>query len=710
VNHSPDFTSPTQPTPTQPGATTGAPTPAATYAGDVPRPADPKQIGPSPGSPAPAETPTAAAPETPPVPRSWWARLWRSLGRDAGLVAPSLLISLIAAPILLVLFSVSIATVIVWVGVLLLPLTLTVARAFGSLSRARARVWGAPIAEAAPRPRGRGLRWWLAPLADARAWLDLLFEAVFALPIRILTFVVSAAWFFGGLGGLTFFFWGRFLPDGGGNTIDWVAAWVTDSPVTNLGFTAEATFQFVVGFVLLVSFPFILHALALLEIVTIRAALSHDFAGTSGSAAQGPPFGSAPDDARAHDASDSATPSPTSETAPNAPTFSPSTGGEGWFWLISGFVGAVLVAISWPVTTVLYEVPTVFAMLIALTQALALVLAVRWPIAAIGLSLIAQVVSILLTADTSGSVWPFTVTSLLALVFLHLVIGLRHSWTRLAALWAISAIIGVFALVLPHAGGFAGALSNVITTLSIAAAAGLIGVVGNLLIQGRRQLESERELTAAELAKRQELEERNRIAQELHDVVAHSMSVISVQATTAKYRLPALDERSLGEFDSMATSARQALTEMRGLLAILRGGRDADLAPQPTVDDIPALVDLTRGSGASVDLEFPDESLALSPTTSLTAFRIVQESLSNALRHAPGAAISVTVAPSGSRLDVTVINGVPDAAAPTVGKGHLGGGFGLKGMRERVEALGGSLQVGPTDSGGFEVRASLPND
>lgn len=148
MNHSPDLTSPA---------------PADTYAGDVPRPAEPPQIGPN--TQAAADSPAATAP------RSWWARLWRNLGRDAGLVAPSLVISVIAAPVLVVLFSVSIATVIVWVGVLLLPLTLTVARAFGNLSRARARAWGAPITEAAPRPRGRGLRWWLAPLSDARAWL-----------------------------------------------------------------------------------------------------------------------------------------------------------------------------------------------------------------------------------------------------------------------------------------------------------------------------------------------------------------------------------------------------------------------------------------------------------------------------------------------------------------------------------------------------------
>ncbi|UVI35754.1 sensor histidine kinase [Brevibacterium spongiae] len=696
MNHSP--------TPAAPVSSTGAPRSGTPYAEEVPRPAEPQPFS-QPDGPPP-RTPWARE-------RSWWGRLWHNLGRDAVLVAPSLLISLIAFPVLITLFSVSIATVIVWVGLLLLPLTLTVARAFGNLSRARARAWGAPITEAEHRPRRSGLRWWLAPLSDARAWLDLLFEAVFALPIRILTFSVVAAWFFGGLGGITHFFWGAFVPDGGGNTVDWVVAWVTNSPVTDLGFSAEATFQFIVGIILLLTFPFILHAMALLEIVSIRAALSHDFEGAG--AAQNPgDRRNAPTAAvsaaktQAQSSGAPAVPSATPETSPNPSRFRVIAGGEGWFWLISVFVGAVLVAISWPVTTVLYDVPTVFAMLIALAQSAALVLAVRWPIPAIGLGLAAQIVSILLTVDISGEVRPFTVTSLLALVFLHLIIGLRHRWIHLVALWSASAVIGVLALLLPHAGGLPGAMSNVIATAAIAAGIGIIGVIGNLLIQGRRQLETERELSAAELAKRQELEERNRIAQELHDVVAHSMSVISVQATTAKYRLPGLDERSLGEFDSMASSARQALTEMRGLLAILRGGRDADLAPQPTVEDIPALVDVTRGSGAVVELDLPDGSLDLPPTTSLTAFRVVQESLSNALRHAPGAPVAVTVTVIGTRLEITVLNGEPDGEAPAGGQHHLGGGFGLKGMRDRVEALGGNLQVGPTERRGFEVRASLP--
>lgn len=673
MNHSP--TAPI--TPVSPGASqSGNP-----YAEEVPRPAEPQPTDPTHRSPSQSPAPQD---------RSWWARLWHNLGRDAGLVAPSMLISLIAMPVLIALFSVSIGTAIVWVGVLLLPLTLTVARAFGDLSRARARVWGAPIAEAAAPPRGRGLRWWLAPVGDARAWLDLLFEAVFALPIRILTFVVSAVWFFGGLGGITHFLWGAFIPDGGGDTVDRVVAWATNSPVRDFGFAAEASFQSVVGLILLLTFPFVLHVMALLEIVTIRAALSSDWART---AAEHPHPNAA---------------SPSFASAPSSSILSTAAGNRSWFWFMSVFVGVVLVAVAWPVTTVVYDVPTVFAMLIAFALSASLVLAVRWPIAGIGLGLAGQLVSILLTADISGAVRPFTVTSLLALVFLHFLIGLRHRWIHLVAVWTASLLIGVLALVMPHAGGFSGALSNVITTLSIAAGAGIIGVIGNLLIQGRRQLETERELSAAELAKRQELEERNRIAQELHDVVAHSMSVISVQATTAQYRLPGLDERSLGEFDSMASSARQALTEMRGLLAILRGGRDADLAPQPTVDDIPTLVDITRGSGAAVDLDFPSEALSLSATASLTAYRVVQESLSNALRHAAGAPVAVTVTAIGTRLEISVLNGTPDGGPDTGGHSHLGGGFGIKGMRERVEALGGSLRVGPTDNGGFEVRATLP--
>lgn len=555
-------------------------------------------------------------------------------------------------------------------------------------------------------------------MADGRRWLDLLFEAVFALPIRLFAFAVVIPWFFGALGGMTYFFWGRFLPDGNTDAISFIAAWWNDSSVVDLGFGAEATFQFIAGLILLLTFPFVLRAMARLEIAAITAGLApgHDGAASAGKARAGDPAGHDPDGTAFATLSDSeALGSP----AANSPLS--RAAGEGWFWLLSIFVGVVLVAIGWPVTAVVYGMPAVVAMLLALTSSGALVLAVSKPIPAIVLGLASAAAGIVLAADTTGEVWPWAVTSILALIFLHLIIGLRHSWLHLVILWSLSTALGALSLTMPHAGGLSGALANVITTVSLTAGISAIAVIGNLWIRGRTQLATERQLSAEELAKRQELEERNRIAQELHDVVAHSMSVISVQATTARYRLPELDGRSVEEFDSIAGSARQALNEMRGLLAILRGGRDADLAPQPMIDDIPDLVEATRGSGAEVELEFPTEPISLNPTTGLTAFRLVQEALSNALRHAHGAPIRVSVGVDESQLSIGVVNGVPNSndarlghsssAPPDAGQqtpGHRGGGFGLKGMRERVEALNGTLQVGPTVEGGFEVLAILP--
>ena len=671
---------------------TDAPSWPSTYSENVPRP-----------------------PDTPPQTRSWWSRMWHNLGRDAILVLPGFFVSLIGFVVLITMFSVSISTIVIWIGALLLPVTLYVATGFANLSRARARQWGAPIAEVVRRPRGHGISGWFGVMAEGRRWLDLLFEAVFALPIRLFTFSVVIPWFFGALGGMTYFIWGRFLPNDNTDLISFIAAWWNDTSVVALGFGAEATFQFIAGLILLVTFPFVLHAMARLEIAAITAGLApgHDEVTSVGKARTGDSTSHAPDGTATATSSGSR-----ALGLPAANSFLTRAAGEGWFWLLSIFVGVVLVAVGWPVTAALYESSTVIAMLVALGQSGALVLAVRRPVTAIIVGLVSAAAGITLTADTTGLVWPWTATSILSLLFLHLIIGLRHSWYHLVILWSLSTALGVLSLTMPHAGGLSGALANVITTVSLTAGISIVAVIGNLWIRGRTQLATERQLSAEELAKRQELEERNRIAQELHDVVAHSMSVISVQATTARYRLPELDTRSVEEFDSIAGSARQALNEMRGLLAILRGGRDADLAPQPMIDDIPDLVEATRGSGAEVELDFPAAPLPLHPTTGLTAFRLVQEALSNALRHAPGAPVRVSVRTDDSQLWVAVVNGAPDrhrSDRPEPDRdnpaaGHLSGGFGLKGMRERVEALGGTLHVGPTIDSGFEVLATLPAD
>ncbi|MDN5910916.1 MAG: sensor domain-containing protein, partial [Brevibacterium sp.] len=371
---------------------TDAPSEPSTYSENVPRP-----------------------PDTPPQTRSWWSRMWHNLGRDAILVLPGFFISLIGFVVLITMFSVSIATLIIWIGALLLPLTLYVATGFANLSRARARQWGAPIAEVVHRPRGRGISRWFGVMAEGRRWLDLLFEMVFALPIRLFTFSVVIPWFFGALGGITYFFWGRFLPYDNTDLISLIAAWWNDTPLVDLGFGAEATFQFISGLILLVTFPFVLHAMARLEIAAITAGLApgHDGATSAGKARAGDAWGHDPMGAASATSSGS-----TVLVSPAANSFLTRSAGEGWFWLMSIFVGVVLVAIGWPVTAVVYGMPAVVAMLLALTSSGALVLAVSKPIPAIVLGLVSSAAGIVLTADVTGEVWPWAVTSILALLFL----------------------------------------------------------------------------------------------------------------------------------------------------------------------------------------------------------------------------------------------------------------------------------------------------
>jgi signal transduction histidine kinase len=202
------------------------------------------------------------------------------------------------------------------------------------------------------------------------------------------------------------------------------------------------------------------------------------------------------------------------------------------------------------------------------------------------------------------------------------------------------------------------------------------------------------------------LEERTRIARELHDVVAHHLSLIAVQAETAPYRLGELPGPARAEFGSLSEVAREALTEMRRLLGVLRQDDPAGLAPQPELADLPDLVDAARRAGVQVEMSVPAELGKVPPGVGVCAYRIVQESLSNASQHAPGAAVSVSVDHDARAIQLRVANG-PGAPAARPEHEH-GRGHGLTGMRERVALLGGSLSAGPTPAGGFEVSAVLP--
>ncbi|MGA5562113.1 sensor histidine kinase [Streptomyces platensis] len=237
-------------------------------------------------------------------------------------------------------------------------------------------------------------------------------------------------------------------------------------------------------------------------------------------------------------------------------------------------------------------------------------------------------------------------------------------------------------------------------------------VVLGAALRGRRvarnQLVEQEVLTAGERARRTLLEERNRIARELHDVVAHHMSVISIQAQVAPHLVEDPTDELKENLAGIRGSAVEALTELRRVLGVLRS--EEALAdgvrhtPQPTLGRLDELVGTVRGAGLRVTTEITGEVRPLSPGVELSAFRIVQEALSNALRHAPGAQVRVALGYRSGGLTIRVANTAPDRPAPP----SQGAGHGLLGMHERAAMLGGELATGPTPDGGYEVTAILP--
>lgn len=205
---------------------------------------------------------------------------------------------------------------------------------------------------------------------------------------------------------------------------------------------------------------------------------------------------------------------------------------------------------------------------------------------------------------------------------------------------------------------------------------------------------------ATQLAERVAADERRRIAREMHDVVAHSLAVVVSHAEAGRLVVPNSPERAPEILDTIAETGREALTEMRGLLGVLRDDT-VPTAPLPGLGDLPALVDRMRATGIAVEYAVADD-LRVPPAVGLAVYRIVQEALTNVARHAgPKPTARVSVETTGSDLRVLV------ASAGQVPAARTGSGRGLTGMRERVEAVRGTLEAGPAD-GGWRVSAKIP--
>lgn len=199
-------------------------------------------------------------------------------------------------------------------------------------------------------------------------------------------------------------------------------------------------------------------------------------------------------------------------------------------------------------------------------------------------------------------------------------------------------------------------------------------------------------------------DERTRIARELHDVVAHSMSVMVVQAGGARRVLGTDPEQAADALEAIETTGRESLDEMRRILGVLRSDDEQlELAPTPTLRDFSRLIEHCEQAGLAVDVTVEGEPVELAASLELAAYRIVQESLTNALKHAGPARATVTIGYGADELQVEVRDDGRGAAALNSGAGQ-----GLVGMRERVEAFGGSLEAGPQRGGGYRVSAVVP--
>ncbi|MFB7501567.1 sensor histidine kinase [Streptomyces sp. NPDC056161] len=201
--------------------------------------------------------------------------------------------------------------------------------------------------------------------------------------------------------------------------------------------------------------------------------------------------------------------------------------------------------------------------------------------------------------------------------------------------------------------------------------------------------------------------ERARIARELHDIVAHAVSVIAVQAETHTYTIPNLSADARDGFQSIARSARASLAELRSLVDILRQeDGTAATSPQPTLEDLTTLLEAHDAAGGMVDLLTSGSRPHTTAAVELAAYRIIQEALTNVRRHAPGARATCRNDYTPQHIRVHVANTAPASPPPARPRGS--GGYGLNGMHERAVLLGGSLDWHPTPDGGFTVTALLP--
>ncbi|MFD0344403.1 sensor histidine kinase [Streptomyces sp. NPDC127117] len=362
-------------------------------------------------------------------------------------------------------------------------------------------------------------------------------------------------------------------------------------------------------------------------------------------------------------------------------------------WAVHAFV--VLVALM----TFLLGIASTYhplTQLVALFPAISVLMTLVRPVGAFWLSLLLTPV----TAVFGEGGWPWGPTTFFAHLVVLIVVAARTDRRTAAWMWGLTVLLGVVMENLvwrPGTTTFGMALTSAFALLVVS------------MVQIRRDAEREvtvqRTVTAVERDRRTLLEERTTIARELHDVVAHHMSVVAIQAEAAPYRVENPPPELEQAFVTIRENAVAALTELRRVLGVVRAeDYQAPDAPQPTLAQLDGLLANVNEAGLTTEKTITGAVRELPQGVELSAYRIIQEALSNTLRHAPGATAKVEIGYVLGGLGLRVVNGPPTGPVkPSPGAGH-----GITGMRERVAMLDGDMMADTTAEGGYEITVFIP--
>jgi signal transduction histidine kinase len=328
---------------------------------------------------------------------------------------------------------------------------------------------------------------------------------------------------------------------------------------------------------------------------------------------------------------------------------------------------------------------------------LPLVLRFHRPLLTVGLVTTAIVAEAVLGVHSGAPVIPI-VSALLALY----AVGSRTVGWRIWTGGAVALVAGCAATLIRGGGGadLIAAAATPAVGLMIGRALGVLRFETDVLEERASALERERDAHA----KLAVAEERSRIARELHDVIGHSISVMGIQAGAVRRVLKADQQRERDMLLAVEQVGRQAVGEMRRLIGLLRTEEGAIAESSPSLGRVAQLVTEMRQAGLAVEMRVEGELKPLPPGLDLAGYRILQEALTNALKHAPGADVSATVRCNDEWLEIEVLNTSPGTTAAA--EDHRG--HGLLGMRERTTLYGGALTTGPRPDGRFAVRARIP--